>query len=1415
MSPSRWYHSFFKRRNHIPRPSSGAAHSAFHGLQIVLRVAADSLDGVPAPGLQGAIRGILFIMDNIDRANQNLTDFQELQEHLHSCKAIFVTYRIGNLPPAVKEALQTLTYDIHASSSVINQVVDRCRARRIWDSGEDAQTLLVHIRKINNALSRFQTAVSTFTAIETSESLAIHRQLLIDKLINVDGAYYNSTERAHASACLEHTREGIIKRLVDWVYDPEGPPLCWLHGMAGTGKSTIAQTVAEICVQDGILAGHFFFARDSQRRFKAEGLFTTIAHQLSGFEIRLVPHMAKAVLTDASLPEARNIYLFPRLLAKPLADLRSEVPALLFPMVVVVDALDECQTPRDVTEVLTILLNNDLCVRPRPIFKILVTSRPEPHIRTMFRSDNASEPRRGFLSCDLGQEDPRHDIELLLTKGFKDIRADRPECFSSRKRPWPEPHVFKKIAKNASGLFIYAATILKFVGDPHQHPIRQLDLVYTTRATRSAVYSELDILYRQIILQDPSLDRVHNVLGSIILVFTPLTSKQLEILLDLEEGEGLATLQWLQSILFVPSDKDRPIRLYHPSFHDFLTSKERSEDLYLDPGIQHGRLTLACSRVMQIGWSNRTALSGSRRELFQYACQYWSFHLARADLSRPAVQIKQIDFVSSHISAWLETFIHLDLLNEVADAVSEIFRSSLFEHRKELRRHLCDEIVKFGVLIANRYQHVRNVVPLYVSESLCRMARGNFVGDSYYNHHLGVILRKIHQWYPKADVLPSAITCHENALKGLANDSPDRHVFLMEAAVCRRLQFLRTRNLAHIQQGFSFLQKASLLLYDDHPNISLCYNSIGLVHTAKYDKLGGVENLDLAIDAYRRALSLASINPSFVPIISWNLGKALQKRFSSTNQNHDIIEAIKVFGEVLTHPHALPSTAFQSSVSLASCKDALAAEDALDAYFHALGLVTKLSWAAFRDNEARNLHRLAEACALQAAALSLRRQNTWAAAECVEEACCIFWIGGLNIRSPFHPLDEKQKRATDIAKIIETESSDEPMGVLFSNVAKQPSSTASLLDEFHHLTEEGQHIPPPGQRIRSLLKNMSHAFPDINGRLIILTGSNPCCDAIITERPWRDVTHVPLAVSADEVTRLGRDSKECWNSSSIVDPKNVLQQAWDKVMEPLITALKLQPSNNPSRTWWCVTGPFSDLPLHAAVDYGHRPPRYVTDYMISSYLPALSTMNTLSTRLARKPLTPSSLLFLDPFEGRWDRRATKEIEELKRIIPQSRFSLMGSTPGTLDVVLDKLRSSSGVHIAARVEQRNEDPSDCRFVLPGQKHLQLSDLLLEPCLPTFAYLSTYPESAAWATGPATCRLGYDLLDLGFNSVVARQSPLSDDEAAIATSAFYTELVSLDPNLDFTNVAKALHLASIRLRDAGEGAQLWARFIHIGM
>ncbi|KAF9533231.1 hypothetical protein CPB83DRAFT_741588, partial [Crepidotus variabilis] len=73
------------------------------------------------------------------------------------------------------------------------------------------------------------------------------------------GAFHISAERYDAPKCHPETRVAVVEDLLEQVKIAVASCMIWLYGAAGAGKSSIAQTVAEKCSQEGLLIGSFVF----------------------------------------------------------------------------------------------------------------------------------------------------------------------------------------------------------------------------------------------------------------------------------------------------------------------------------------------------------------------------------------------------------------------------------------------------------------------------------------------------------------------------------------------------------------------------------------------------------------------------------------------------------------------------------------------------------------------------------------------------------------------------------------------------------------------------------------------------------------------------------------------------------------------------------------------------------------------------------------------------------------------------------------------------------------------------------------------------------------------------------------------------------------------------------------------------
>ena len=120
---------------------------------------------------------------------------------------------------------------------------------------------------------------------------ASQERKLLAKLPVAEGATFDSRHQRHESKCLPETREQLLDEIDTWCKTSGGACIYWLSGMAGTGKSTIARTIAHRLAEEGILGARFFFSKGQGDVGNATKFFTTIAALLVENIPSLKPHV--------------------------------------------------------------------------------------------------------------------------------------------------------------------------------------------------------------------------------------------------------------------------------------------------------------------------------------------------------------------------------------------------------------------------------------------------------------------------------------------------------------------------------------------------------------------------------------------------------------------------------------------------------------------------------------------------------------------------------------------------------------------------------------------------------------------------------------------------------------------------------------------------------------------------------------------------------------------------------------------------------------------------------------------------------------------------------------------------------------------------------------------------------------------
>jgi Cdc6-like AAA superfamily ATPase len=152
--------------------------------------------------------------------------------------------------------------------------------------------------------------------------------------------------------CLPGTRVVITQAITDWALDPTGGKnIFWIHGLAGIGKSTLSTTVANRLRELGRLGAFIFFSRDVAERSNPATVIRTLAYQIGTFHSRAGEAITAAIEKFPSVCLSPLSVQFQKLLVDPLTTVIDKDTTL----VLVIDGLDECGTPKKREVLLEIL----------------------------------------------------------------------------------------------------------------------------------------------------------------------------------------------------------------------------------------------------------------------------------------------------------------------------------------------------------------------------------------------------------------------------------------------------------------------------------------------------------------------------------------------------------------------------------------------------------------------------------------------------------------------------------------------------------------------------------------------------------------------------------------------------------------------------------------------------------------------------------------------------------------------------------------------------------------------------------------------------------------------------------------------------------------------------------------------------
>src|SRR3984957_12222710 len=483
------------------------------------------------------------------------------------------------------------------------------------------------------------------------------------------------------SECQSGTRLDIVQFIVEWVTMPsERNNVLWLHGLAGSGKSSIATTIARHFRRLRRLAA--FLPFDRKALSDPSSVIRTLAYRLGSFDPRIGSTISAAISNNAELDTSSLAEQF-ELLLQPLSGLDSLQAD--GPIVVILDALDECGTPESRVSLLNVLAGEfqklPCCIR------VFITSRKERDINLAF----AKKPNICAQELKITTSNNKDDVTSYLHHKFAGIRhAKHLLCLAP---DWPGEKIIHTLGTHSGGLFQWCSTAIKLIEEAYdpESKVEQLVKAAELGTAEVALYALYATVFKDAGPWEDENFRndFQTVIGTILVACQALTLETLDQLVGMKRP-ALHTIQHFGSVFSWGSGQ--PVQFLHPSLLDFLQDIQYSKGNYwfIDTAEHNILMARKCFQIMtkelkfdmchlptsHMFNDNNVGLDDLVNDNIslplQYSCCFWSNHLQMAPIQAENIEMLANplhDFLHTHLLYWLEC---LSLMKKVSIAYKAV-----------------------------------------------------------------------------------------------------------------------------------------------------------------------------------------------------------------------------------------------------------------------------------------------------------------------------------------------------------------------------------------------------------------------------------------------------------------------------------------------------------------------------------------------------------------------------------------------------------------------------------------------------------------------------------------------------------------------------------------------------------------------
>ncbi|KAJ3124884.1 POC1 centriolar protein A [Nowakowskiella sp. JEL0407] len=479
------------------------------------------------------------------------------------------------------------------------------------------------------------------------------------------------------------TRLWLIAEVRFWIETPSSRVL-WLNGGAGVGKSMMSYLVSTK-IPPNWFGAIFYCRHNDSNKNKAVNVLKTIAYELSKKCPEYYDFLVKLQFEDNELQkDGKDSILDSSVSAVYQSLLIDGLKAITTkkPLVIVIDALDECGQPGQVERAELLSIVHESTTALPSFVKLIVTGRPEPDIWNSLYDINAH-------ILETASELNMQDLRI-----FSKLRLARLGSFTTEEIN----KALEALTTKSEGVFVYARLACDAIESTNPQNIT------TLMGMIAKLHTGMDSIYDSI-FETCNSPTVRTVIATICKLQKPLTMKEISNLLHISEPQVGGVHIALRSIL--RTGEDGGVTVIHKSLMDFVTTPGRSSSIDFTSINIDFLLAERCFEILRseirfnianfeqkhlYTWHkdipNFSKYVSSVPGHIRYAALYATSHLNTLSFSLTVIddfiRIHKVisDVVRTKLTCWMELLSLLDRFSDIIRITGSLRAFYMEDHRK-------------------------------------------------------------------------------------------------------------------------------------------------------------------------------------------------------------------------------------------------------------------------------------------------------------------------------------------------------------------------------------------------------------------------------------------------------------------------------------------------------------------------------------------------------------------------------------------------------------------------------------------------------------------------------------------------------------------------------------------------------------